>query len=139
MTLKEETLTPAMHAIRDFRRHGGAKCAGVHLEGPFLCYAKRGAQAAENLHKPDAALFHRLNEATGGTGAAGHRGLRGGGRPGLHPPGVPEVCTVSLGHSTADYDTAMAAFAAGATHATHLYNGMPSFLHRAPGIIGAAL
>ena len=33
MTLKEETLTPAMGAIRDFRRNGGAKCAGVHLEG----------------------------------------------------------------------------------------------------------
>ena len=45
---------------------------------------------------------------------------------------------VSIGHSEADYDTAMAGFAAGATHATHLYNGMPSFLHRAPGVIGAA-
>ena len=33
MTLKEETLTPAMHAIRDFRPNGGAKCAGIHLEG----------------------------------------------------------------------------------------------------------
>ena len=64
MTLKEETLTPAMHAIRDFKPAKGAKCAGVHLEGPFLCYAKRGAQAAENLHKPDTALFHRLNEAS---------------------------------------------------------------------------
>ena len=64
MTLKEETLTPAMHAIRDFRRPAdGAKCAGIHLEGPFLCYAKRGAQAAENLHEPDASMFHRLNEA----------------------------------------------------------------------------
>lgn len=43
MTLKEETLTPAMHAIRDFRRPAdGAKCAGIHLEGPFLCYAKPG-------------------------------------------------------------------------------------------------
>ena len=67
MTLKEETLTPAMHAIRDFRRPAdGAKCAGIHLEGPFLCYAKRGAQAAENLHEPDASMFHRLNEASGG-------------------------------------------------------------------------
>ena len=56
MTLKEETLTPAMHAIRDFRRPAdGAKCAGIHLEGPFLCYAKRGAQAAENLHDAAAA------------------------------------------------------------------------------------
>lgn len=51
---------------------------------------------------------------------------------------VSKVCTVSLGHTTADYDTAMAGFRAGATHATHLYNGMPSFLHRAPGVIGAA-
>ena len=51
---------------------------------------------------------------------------------------VSQACTVSLGHTTADYDTAMAGFAAGASHATHLYNGMPSFLHRAPGVIGAA-
>ena len=137
MTLKEEVLTPAMHAIRDFRPSGGAKCAGIHLEGPFLSYAKRGAQAAENLHKPDAALFHRLNEASGGqvklvTVACEEEGAL---------PFIQEVsrtCAVSLGHTTADYDTAMAGFQAGATHATHLYNGMPSFLHRAPGVIGAA-
>ena len=51
---------------------------------------------------------------------------------------VSRTCAVSLGHTTADYDTAMAGFQAGASHATHLYNGMPSFLHRAPGVIGAA-
>lgn len=137
MTLKEETLTPAMEAVRDFRRNGGAKCAGVHLEGPFLCYAKRGAQAAENLHAPDIALFDRLNAASGGqvrivTVACEEPGALEFIRA------VSQKCTVSLGHTTADYDTAMAGFAAGATHATHLYNGMPSFLHRAPGVIGAA-
>lgn len=51
---------------------------------------------------------------------------------------VSKKCTVSLGHTVADYDTAMEAFAAGASHATHLYNGMPGLLHRAPGVIGAA-
>ena len=137
MTLSEEILTPAMHAIRDFRPAGGAKCAGIHLEGPFLCYAKRGAQAAEYLHKPDAALFHRLNEASGGqvklvTVACEEEGAL----PFIRE--VSQVCTVSLGHTTADYDTAMAGFAAGASHATHLYNGMNSFLHRNPGVIGAA-
>lgn len=137
MTLKEETLTPAMRAIRDFTPQGGAKCAGVHLEGPFLSYAKRGAQAAENLHKPDIPLFHRLNEASGGqvklvTVACEEEGAL----PFIRE--VSQVCAVSLGHTTADYDTAMAGFAAGATHATHLYNGMPSLLHRAPGVIGAA-
>ncbi len=137
MTLKEEVLTPAMHAVRDFKPGGGAKCAGVHLEGPFLSYAKRGAQAAENLHKPDPALFHRLNEASGGqvrlvTVACEEEGAL----PFIRE--ISRICTVSLGHTTADYDTAMSGFLAGASHATHLYNGMPSLLHRAPGVIGAA-
>lgn len=137
MTLREEVLTPAMHAIRDFKPRSGAKCAGVHLEGPFLSYAKRGAQAAENLHKPDPALFHRLNEASGGqvrlvTVACEEEGAL----PFIRE--ISRICTVSLGHTTADYDTAMSGFLAGASHATHLYNGMPSLLHRAPGVIGAA-
>ena len=138
MTLKEETLTPAMEVIRDFvRPEDGAKCAGIHLEGPFLSYAKRGAQAAENLHAPDAEMFHRLNAASGNnvrlvTVAPEEAGALDFIRE------VSKTCTVSLGHTSADYDTAMAAFQAGASHATHLFNGMPSFLHRAPGVIGAA-
>lgn len=138
MTLKEQDLTAAMKAIRGFvRPEGGAKIAGVNLEGPFLSYEKRGAQAAENLSLPDAGMFARLNDACGGmvrliTVA-----------PEL--PGAMEfirevsgVCTVSLGHSTADYETAMAAFNAGASHVTHLFNAMRPFLHREPGIVGAA-
>ena len=139
MTLREEVLTPAMHAIRDFRRPAdGAKCAGVHLEGPFLSFAKRGAQAAENLHKPDIDLLRRLNEHSGGqvrlvTVACEEEGAM---------PFIREAskfCTVSLGHTAAGYDTAMEAFQSGASHATHLFNGMPPFLHRAPGVVGAAL
>ena len=138
MTLKEETLRPAMEVIRDFvRPDDGAKCAGIHLEGPFLSYAKRGAQAAENLHAPDAAMFGRLNEASG------HRVCLVTVAP--EEPGaiefireVSSICTVSVGHTTADYDTAIAAFEAGASHATHLFNGMPAFAHRAPGVVGAA-
>ena len=138
MTLKEETLTPAMHVIRDFERKGGAKCAGIHLEGPFLGYAKRGAQAADNLHKPDVALFDRLNAASGGmvkmvTVACEEEG-------GMEfIADVSKKCTVSLGHTSADYDQAMEAFARGASHATHLYNGMDGLHHRKPGIIAAAM
>ena len=138
MTLKEETLTPAMHAIRDFKRSGGAKCAGVHLEGPFLCYSKRGAQAAENLHVPDTGLFDRLNEASGNQvkmvtvaceepGAMDFIGY------------VAQKAAVSLGHTSCDYDQAMEAFARGASHATHLFNGMEGLHHRKPGIIAAAM
>lgn len=49
-----------------------------------------------------------------------------------------KLVTVSIGHTEADYDTAMRAFAAGATHVTHLYNAMPGLHHRMPGVIGAA-
>ncbi len=139
MTLKEETLRPAMETIRGFVRPAdGAKCAGIHLEGPFLSYAKRGAQAAENLHAPDTALFERLNAASDGqvrlvTVAPEEPGAMEFIRE------VSKVCIVSLGHTTADYDTAMQAYQAGATHATHLYNGMPSFLHREPGVVAAAV
>lgn len=138
MTLKEEVLTPAMHAVRDFRRGGGAKCAGVHLEGPFLSFAKRGAQAAENLHLPDTALFDRLNEACGNqvklvTVACEEEG-------GMDFIGyVSQKATVSLGHTSCNYDQAMEAFARGASHATHLFNGMESLHHRKPGIIAAAM
>ena len=44
---------------------------------------------------------------------------------------------ISLAHTNADYDTAMAAFEAGADHAVHLYNAMPAFTHRKPGVVGA--
>jgi N-acetylglucosamine-6-phosphate deacetylase len=46
---------------------------------------------------------------------------------------------VSLGHSAATYDEALAAIAAGARHATHLFNRMPPLDHRAPGLAGAIL
>ena len=44
---------------------------------------------------------------------------------------------ISLAHTNADYDTAKAAFDVGANHAVHLYNAMPEFTHRAPGVVGA--
>lgn len=138
MTLKEPELTKAMHVIRDFVRPAdGAKVAGVNLEGPFVSYEKRGAQNADNIHAPDAALFHRLNEASGGivrliTVAPEESGAMEAIRA------ISRVCTVSLGHTTADYDTAMAAYDAGASHATHLFNAMPALGHRAPGVIAAA-
>ena len=46
---------------------------------------------------------------------------------------------VSLGHSGATYEQALAGMAAGARHATHLFNRMPPLGHRAPGLAGAIL
>ena len=139
MTLKEPELTRAMETINGFVRPAdGAKVAGVHLEGPFLSLKKCGAQNPDNLHAPDAELFHRLDEASG------HR-VRlvtvAPEEPGALPfiREVSRTCAVSLGHTTADYDTAVAAYEAGASHATHLFNAMPALNHREPGVVAAAL
>ena len=138
MTLPEDTLTRAMHTLRDFRRQGGAKCAGIHLEGPFLCSAKKGAQAESALHRPDAAMFHRLNDASGGMVRLVSVACEEPGGMAFIDE-VSRECTVSLGHTVADYDTAMEAFRRGASHATHLFNGMDSLHHRRPGVIAAAM
>ncbi|MCD7828970.1 MAG: N-acetylglucosamine-6-phosphate deacetylase [Clostridiales bacterium] len=138
MTLREPELRRAMSAARGFRRPtDGARLAGVNLEGPFLSAAKRGAQALENLHAPDFDLFLRLNEASGGQIRLVTVAPELEGAPEFIRE-ASQICTVSLGHTEADYDTALAAYDAGATHTTHLFNAMPPLLHRAPGVVAAA-
>ena len=139
MTLPEEQLlavcrTAAAHRDAD---KPGAELVGINLEGPFLSMAKKGAQNGEWLHKPDAAMFRRLAEAG--------RGLVKLVSVAPEEPGAMEFIdavagevTVSLAHTTADYDTAMEAYRRGAREATHLFNAMPPFTHRAPGVVGAA-
>src|SRR5262249_30848805 len=51
----------------------------------------------------------------------------------------PRGYRVSMGHSAANYEEALAAIGAGARHATHLFNRMPPLAHRAPGLVGAVL
>ena len=100
--------------------------------------AKKGAQNSDFLHDPDIPMLRRLQSDAKGlvklvTVAPEQPGamefIRTATAEGIH---------VSVGHTIADYDTASAAFAAGADHATHLYNGMPPLHHREPGVIGAA-
>jgi N-acetylglucosamine-6-phosphate deacetylase len=140
MTLPEDQLTAICKNAAAHRAasHSGAALVGLHLEGPFLSTAKKGAQNEAFLHDPDIAMLRRLQDAAEGcvrlvTVAPEQPGalefIRAAADMGI---------TVSVGHTIADFETASAAFAAGATHATHLYNGMPPLHHRAPGVIGAA-
>ena len=115
----------------------GADLVGVNLEGPFLSYAKRGAQNAEWLQTPNLPQLEELVEASGGlvklvSVAPEVEGAL------EFIPGASKLAHVSVAHTTANYDTALAAFQAGADHVTHLYNAMPPFAHRDPGVVGAA-
>lgn len=140
MTLLEEQLVKVCKTAAAHKRAGrlGADLVGINLEGPFLSRAKKGAQNGEWLHAPDVAMLRRLEEAA--------EGLVKLVSVAPEEPGaldfiqeVAEEVNVSVAHTTADYDTALAAFRAGAREVTHLFNAMPAFTHRAPGVVGAAL
>jgi N-acetylglucosamine-6-phosphate deacetylase len=144
-----------LNQVRDARVEaapGRARVLAAHLESNFISPEYRGAQPATCLRapavlgddtsmdgdfsareilaaiaasRPDVGIVTLAPEIPGGLDlveslvAAGHR--------------------VSLGHSGADFDTAIAAIEAGARHATHLFNRMTPITHRAPGLAGAVL
>lgn len=139
MTLPEEQLekvcdTVAHHAAT---ATSGALLVGLNLEGPFLSQAKKGAQNGAWLQKPNLPLLKRLVERSNGLAklVSVAPELEGAVE---FIEGARELCRVSIAHTTANYDTALTAFQAGARQVTHLYNAMPPFAHRDPGVIGAA-
>jgi N-acetylglucosamine-6-phosphate deacetylase len=110
--------------------------AGIHLEGPLLNPAMARVHdprlmedAAEGLPEgfehPAVRLVTLAPEVPGGRGAVRVLSARG--------------VTVSMGHSAAGAEEALAAVDAGASAVTHLFNAMPPLHHRAPGLVGAAL
>ena len=140
MTLLEDQLTRVCQvaaAHRDANKPG-AELSGINLEGPFLSMAKKGAQNGDWLHAPDVPMFRRLMAASKGLVKLVSVAPEEPGAMAFIEAVEGEV-TVSLAHTTADYDTAMEAFRLGARQVTHLFNAMPPFSHRAPGVVGAAL
>lgn len=129
---------PDLYAAFDAARDApGARLLGLHLEGPFLSPLRPGAHVQENIEHADQDLLDALLDGTD---------LRvmtlAPERPGamkwirkLRERGV----IVSLGHTNATVEEFVRGIDAGATMATHLFNAMSPFSHRAPGAVGAAL
>ncbi|MDA8301845.1 MAG: N-acetylglucosamine-6-phosphate deacetylase [Actinomycetota bacterium] len=134
-----EVLASAVEGIARVARESGSGVLGTNLEGPWLSPRRAGAQYPGALRPPSLAELSDLLERAGGT----LRLLT------LAPelPGALEVVraataagvVVSVGHTDADYATTVAAFDAGASQVTHLFNGMAPLHHRRPGPPGAAL
>ena len=139
MTMSLPELHKIMANIGSYTGDGvqGAHFAGINMEGPFISPANKGAQAAENIVPCDAALFRELNRESGGRIRLVDIAPE---EPGALEfiEAVRDEVNVSLAHTVADYDDAMAAFQAGANHVTHLFNAMLPFHHRKPGVQGAA-
>lgn len=137
MTLAEEQLTEIAGAAASYDNAAGAELIGINMEGPFISLEKKGAQNPAYIHKPDADMFRRIQKASGNLFKLCAIAPEEDGAMEFIEALKDEV-VLSVAHTTADYDTAKKAFDAGARQVTHLYNAMPSFTHRAPGVIGAA-
>ena len=119
-------------------RPDGAEIVAVHLEGPFINVERAGAQNRQSIRPADihevAALIAQAPRLrwmiTLAPEVEGARGLIEHFR---------DRVLFSIGHTTADHATAVAALEWGASHFTHLYNAMTPLHHRDPGVVGAAL
>lgn len=141
MTLPVEELEQILYTAAEYKKETKdcrkADFLGINMEGPFISPAKKGAQDARNILPCNVEICDRFLKASEGLvkfiGIAPEESehavefIRE----------VHERVNVSLAHTNADYDTAMEACRAGANHAVHLYNAMPAFTHRAPGVVGA--
>jgi N-acetylglucosamine-6-phosphate deacetylase len=135
----DAALENAGHYMNDENKAGKAEILGVHLEGPFLSTKRAGAQPVEHIIERDLDLFKKWNQL------ANHAI-----RLVTYAPEEDENLEfthylrqagiiASIGHSDALYDGMMSAIQAGASHVTHLYNGMRGLHHREPGVLGTAL
>ncbi len=113
--------------------------AGIHLEGPFLSAARCGAQDPRHMAAPDVAAFERLHAAAAGQLRVITVAPELPGAADLIKAAARAGVTAAVGHTDATADVTSAAVDAGATHATHLFNGMRPLHHREPGPAGALL
>ena len=140
MTVSYEELRAAFAQIRRAMEESksaewqGAQVLGVNAEGPFINPSKKGAQAAENIRKGDAEfLKENLDIIRVFTIAPEMEG---------NMETIAEMngkTLISMGHTGATCEQAMAAFDAGVRHVTHLFNAQTPLMHRDPGVVGAAL
>lgn len=127
------TLAPAIG------KEKGAKILGFHAEGPFISPHKPGVMKPQDIAPANLEAFKRLYEAADGKIATMTLAPE---IPNCEP--VIEFCRThgilpQVGHTNATYDEFLQGAALGVTHATHLFNAMSPFNHRAPGATGAVL
>lgn len=135
----EDTYAAIKNVAENIDKVDGSKILGVHMEGPFFNKKYKGAQPEEFMIEPTVENYHAL---TGEYDWAVKKLSLAPEREGCTPLIeylVKEGVTVSIGHTDATYDQAVAGINAGATSGTHTYNAMTPLTHRNPGVVGAIM
>jgi len=133
------SLEALANAVESSTPPNEARPVGIHLEGPFISHAKKGVHPPADILPPDIALFDRFQQA-----ARGHMRLitiapEIPGALALIEHAATRGVKVSIGHTDATSEQALAAIDAGARSATHTFNAMRPLDHRAPGVIAVVL
>lgn len=141
MTVDMAVIRRALDVCRSLKEESqsweGSAILGCHAEGPFISESKKGAQDPQYIRKPDAAFVKEYADIIKVITLAPETNTE-------DFAAIREICrdtdvVVSMGHTSSDYDTAMASVNAGVGHVTHLFNAMTPLAHRAPGVVTAAL
>ena len=141
MTEDMKVIRKALEVCRALKEESrdwdGSEILGCHAEGPFISAAKKGAQDPKYILKPDAAFVKEYADIIKSITLAPEEDEN-------DFAAIREIkrdtdVLISMGHTSADYNTAKASVAAGVGHVTHLFNAMTPLAHRAPGVVTAAL
>ena len=141
MTVDMKVIKKALEVCRNLKEESkdwdGSVILGCHAEGPFISESKKGAQDAKYILKPDAAFVKEYADIIKTVTLAPETDEN-------DFAAIREITrdtdvVISMGHTSADYETAMASVNAGVKHVTHLFNAMTPLQHRAPGVVTAAM
>lgn len=142
MTQSPENITKAMQAVKEYREadpEDGARVVGVHLEGPFIAAAHKGAQPLEYVKEPDIEAFDGYNTASGKAIKIVTLAPEVAGAEEFIRHLKDEGVVASIGHTGAKYADIEKAVEVGASNVTHTYNAQTALHHREIGTVGSAM
>ncbi len=139
MTVSKAEIEAAFDSVREVKASGeyyGSRIIGVNSEGPFINSAKKGAQAGEHILKPDADFIKKHSDIVKLFTVAPEVD---GALECIETVSNETDVLISMGHSDATFEEALAGVEKGVRHTTHLFNAMSVLSHRSPGVAGAGL
>ncbi|AUM96617.1 TPA: N-acetylglucosamine-6-phosphate deacetylase [Clostridium botulinum] len=138
MTMAKEHIYKALDVIEQAMNMdlGGAKVLGAHLEGPFINPKYKGAQKVDFIKNPSFDFIKGYENVIKIITLAPEKDEN---FKFLKYIKENTDIVLSIGHSDATYEQAMAAIDNGISRATHTFNAMTPLNHRKPGIIGAIM
>jgi len=138
MTMEKAKIYKALDAVKLAmqEKFEGAKILGAHMEGPFISPKYKGAQDKDYILKPDFKFIKNYIDIIKIITMAPEEDFQFNFIKSVKNN---SDIVLSIGHTNANYETALEAVRAGISNASHIFNAMRPFHHRDPGVVGAVL